>query len=294
MRKIELTNEPTEQDPDLVADVLYADQNIAIIDSIRSVSDMTEACLFNGFLVMYVKKGHAMLDIEDVKCEMLPGDLFVCTPRNIIDHAMLSMDFDVYGVFISPQFASQILRQTMLDVSAMLLQKTREVIHLDEEETRLFNLYRELAAMKLNAEESECKERSLNNLMLSAAYDIYNMFRKRSMEPAKQLAYNSAEQIFQNFCQMIHTPEKRCRTVNDYADRLNITPKYFSSICKQVSGKTASEIINEETVSEARILLRDPERSIKQIAGQLGFANQSHFGTFMRRHTGLSPQQLRK
>ncbi|MGM9706544.1 MAG: helix-turn-helix domain-containing protein [Prevotella sp.] len=68
--------------------------------------------------------------------------------------------------------------------------------------------------------------------------------------------------------------------VNGYAERLHITPKYLSSVCKHATGKTASQLINEEIIRMAKLLLHDNKYSIKQIADLLGFANQSHFGVF--------------
>jgi AraC-like DNA-binding protein len=41
-------------------------------------------------------------------------------------------------------------------------------------------------------------------------------------------------------------------------------------------------------------MMRDNSVSIKQIADTLNFTNQSHFGTFFRRHVGMSPQQFRQ
>ncbi|MBQ2073918.1 MAG: AraC family transcriptional regulator, partial [Bacteroidaceae bacterium] len=78
-----------------------------------------------------------------------------------------------------------------------------------------------------------------------------------------------------------------------YAKRLHITPKYFSTVCKQVSGCTAGEIVNEHVLRKAKMLLRQPSLSIKQIASRMGFRNASHFGTWVRRNTGMSPQALR-
>ena len=60
-----------------------------------------------------------------------------------------------------------------------------------------------------------------------------------------------------------------------------------------VSNKTASQLINEELVNLARTMLSDPDLSVKEIASALGFANQSHFGSFMRKETGRSPIAIR-
>jgi AraC-like DNA-binding protein len=82
--------------------------------------------------------------------------------------------------------------------------------------------------------------------------------------------------------------------VKDFADKLNISPKYFSSVCRKITGRSTGSLINEAVTSEAKQMLRNPQMTVKQRSNKLGFANASHFGTFFRRQTGMSPQQFRK
>ena len=106
--------------------------------------------------------------------------------------------------------------------------------------------------------------------------------------------YTSAEHLFQRFAKLINDAQPPFTSLTDYAQKLCVTPKYLSAICKQLSGRTASELINEEIIRQAQILLLDSQLSIKEIAERLGFLNQSHFGTFFRRHTSISPLAFRK
>lgn len=96
-----------------------------------------------------------------------------------------------------------------------------------------------------------------------------------------------------NILALLEDPRQPFVRVKGYAELLHVTPKYFSWVCKRLSGKTANEIICEEVVRQAKLMLRDNSLSIKQIAERLNFANQSHFGTFFRRHTGVSPCRFR-
>lgn len=78
-----------------------------------------------------------------------------------------------------------------------------------------------------------------------------------------------------------------------YADRLCITPKYLSAVCKATTGKTASDIINRYVVEDIRRLLKQPGKSIKEIANELDFPNLSFFGKYVKKHLGTSPTQYR-
>lgn len=84
------------------------------------------------------------------------------------------------------------------------------------------------------------------------------------------------------------------RQVSFYADKLHLTPKYFSTIIKEVSGKTAGEWINEMLVLEAKVRLQNQKQSIAQIAFDLNFSDASHFGKFFKKHVGISPSDYRK
>lgn len=81
--------------------------------------------------------------------------------------------------------------------------------------------------------------------------------------------------------------------VGYYADKLCITPKYLSSICKKQTGKTASDIIDEMTVNYIKQMLVSSEKSIKEIASETGFDNLSFFGKFVKRELGMSPRDYR-
>ena len=51
-----------------------------------------------------------------------------------------------------------------------------------------------------------------------------------------------------------------------YANQLYVTPKYLSAVCKEVSGQTASELITQYMVKDILYLLRNSQKSIKEIA----------------------------
>lgn len=87
---------------------------------------------------------------------------------------------------------------------------------------------------------------------------------------------------------------KRERNVSFYARQLNITPKYLSSVVKEVSGKTAARWIDESVILEAKALLKYSGLSIQEIAYQLNFSTQSFFGKYFKQHTGTSPSRYKR
>ncbi len=79
-----------------------------------------------------------------------------------------------------------------------------------------------------------------------------------------------------------------------YADKLCISVQYLSLILKEVSGKTANAWIAGYLINRAKVLLRNPENTIQQIAETLSFSDQSSFGKFFKKHTGISPRRYKE
>ena len=72
------------------------------------------------------------------------------------------------------------------------------------------------------------------------------------------------------------------------------SPKYLSSVVKEVSGKTAARWIDESVILEAKALLKYSGMSIQEIAYHLNFSTQSFFGKYFKQHTGTSPSRYKR
>lgn len=93
---------------------------------------------------------------------------------------------------------------------------------------------------------------------------------------------------------LVESEYKKSRDVNYYAALLNITPKYLTVIVRQITGQTPKRIIDHYTVLQLRLRLRNSELSIKQIAWEFNFSDVSFFCRFFKRHTGMSPMEMRE
>ncbi|MBO9202564.1 MULTISPECIES: helix-turn-helix domain-containing protein [Niastella] len=102
------------------------------------------------------------------------------------------------------------------------------------------------------------------------------------------------ENLVVRFTQLVREQYKSQRTLESYARALNVTAKHLSESVKEITGKTAGEIIDDFVLLEAKLLLGNPELSIAEIANELHFGDQSIFGKFFKRLTGLSPKQYRQ
>ena len=84
------------------------------------------------------------------------------------------------------------------------------------------------------------------------------------------------------------------RLIGFYANKLCITPKYLSKLVKEHTGRSAGEWIENHVILDARAMLHSSDMTIQQIATALNFPNQSFFGKYFKRATGISPKHYRQ
>lgn len=97
----------------------------------------------------------------------------------------------------------------------------------------------------------------------------------------------------EKFRSMVDENFKKHLPITDYAGQLGITPGQLSRLCREVLGMSSLDIVNARVIHEAQRLLIYTGNSIKQITYALGFADETYFCRFFRKHTGLSPRGFR-
>jgi len=104
--------------------------------------------------------------------------------------------------------------------------------------------------------------------------------------------YNTV--LLQNFRKLIEQHYKEKRLTKDYAAMLYITPNHLNALSKDVTGRSAGELIRDRILLEAKRLLVNARLTIAQIAGELNFIDNSYFSKFFRKYEGITPEAFRK
>lgn len=255
----------------------------------RAIPDV----LIDGFLFAVVTNGQAQLSMNDRNYLLKAGDVITCKPRIIFERSMVSIDFNALVLFLSPDYMERLSQLIRMEWAYSLFSPSHKIMHADENSMRRYCLYFDLLKSHLSSPDTPHKEQSLRMLFASMACDYHDL-QKFQDDEGLRLSYSSSENILRRFMELLHDPSQPYLKVNEYARLFHISPKYLSSICRRFTGKTANLLITDEIVRSAQIFLRDSNKTVKQIAELLGFRSHSHFGSFFRRHTGVTPHQFRE
>ena len=126
--------------------------------------------------------------------------------------------------------------------------------------------------------------------------DMADMMWKRygKGKPSHHTEMSRSDGIMKEFAELLVKHIHKETSVEFYAEKLCISKQYLSLIVKEKTRVTIGTIISAMRAEAAARLLRDPEKTIQQIAEELSFADQSSFGKFFKKQTGLSPLKYRQ
>ena len=106
-------------------------------------------------------------------------------------------------------------------------------------------------------------------------------------------SYSTTDNYFRDFLDLLSDHCKTQHNLAFYADRLCITPKYLNEICRKKTQKTAKEVITRSVVAQIKNALIVSGASVQRIAYDFNFCDQSSFGKYFKKATGLAPKAFR-
>lgn len=131
----------------------------------------------------------------------------------------------------------------------------------------------------------------LNHIFLAFLYEVAALGQKYS--PPLITHLTRKEELVIKFANLVSEHFRKERSVGFYADSLNVTAKYLTETVKEINGRTAGEIVDDFVILESKMLLEKPENTIAQVADILNFSDQSFFGKYFKRITGISPREFK-
>lgn len=268
---------------------IYYDERIAVIENIQN-TNITQPIWMKATSVIMCRKGKGSIYIDNTLYNINENDILLCRPNTILEHGLVSIDFECYGFLLSPQYIGQLFLIPSGWDAALFL-KDNPVLSLNEKETQTFRQYYELIRNKLTGAPQIHKKELIDALLQAFIYEFHDSLER--FVKLKQPSYSSAETLFKSFMNLLTSSYPKERTVLFYADKLCVTPKYLSHICKTIIQHTASELINHYVIQDVKYILKRTDKSIKEITNELNFPNISFFGKYTKRHLGMSPKQYR-
>jgi AraC family transcriptional regulator, transcriptional activator of pobA len=122
---------------------------------------------------------------------------------------------------------------------------------------------------------------------------FYEKRIQNNQKPNPQASGILTVREFQDLIEQNLKTDKKLKTVSEFADKLNTHPNHLNSLCKEILGKTASELLHDSTLLQAKSLILNSDFSMKEIAYQLGYDEPNYFFRFFKKHIGVTPSEFK-
>lgn len=270
----------------------YMTDGLILTDRINEAPIPQSSTRLNFILMAMCKKGKAQYSIDTRQQVVKPGDLMFVSERHVIDNYEASPDFECLCIMLTTEYYHGFVQDVKNVSSLLLFSMNNPVVPLTSKEIQVFTNYFETIRKKMADTNHHYRSPLVKALLLAMFYDMSNVIYR--VERQGNWKHTRAEAIFANFIRLLEENFRTQHRVSWYAEQLCITPKYLSEIVKKISLRTPNEWIDSYVILEARVLLKNTTKSIKEITDELNFPNQSFLGKYFKEHVGVSPSEYRK
>ena len=270
----------------------FNEQDLIIIDKVQDLPE-NSTYYTEHVLVIICTAGKMQVEYDGKCITIQEGDLFLSVPGSVLSDYMVSPKFDCKLLAIRPSelMASRELHTQV--ISSAFYVKTHPVVHLTETDSQDVFAYYNLICSRIRQAEHHYKNAEMRSLIKAFLLKVISIM-DREMEMPETESTARGEQLVEKFVWMVNEDRGRNRLVEYYADRLNITPKYLSTIVRSSLNRTPTDVIKVVTMKEIERRLRYTDDSIKQISQAMNFPNTSFFGKYFKQHSGMTPNSYRK
>lgn len=273
-------------------DTVYLSDDLVIASLVPSQNPSVETpVVLDGFTALIIMKGEATIAVDTRIYDVRRNMIVILSPHSVVKTVKCTANAAAYVLSFSKAFVDNI----QIDISTSLPVYMRfgknpclQLTQNDVDEIR--QVFRLIKTM-LQSDKEHYRNEIIRSLFVSAFYIITDINQRSVKDEYRQ---GRCEILFERFMELLAQHNKRERNVSFYARQMNITPKYLSTVVKQVSGKTAARWIDESVILEAKTLLKYSGMSIQEIAYHLNFSTQSFFGKYFKQHTGISPSRFKR
>lgn len=214
--------------------------------------------------------------------------------QRLLESMKPSDDFKAKCIYIKPSYIEYCTPRNNYGIKGSLSLFQNPVMSLNDEQFERLNMDFRYMEYRYNQDQHRFQDDIMYTCTQALFLDFYD-FRASEYKDDKNIVSEQSASIMSRFLSLLNEGNYvKHREVTWYADKLFVTAKYLSEICKSVSGKAANYWINRYATIHIRRLLRDRDLTFTQISDMFEFSSPAYFSRFVQKNLGVSPSAFRQ
>jgi AraC family transcriptional activator of pobA len=249
------------------------------------------------FSFTFVKNARGKYVIDDMDFPTEPGMIYFTNPGNFRQFEWYQIE-DAYLITFKESFLKEhVYHDVYKDFSFLLTETVQPKILRPSEFEEVEQLYHQIHKEQLG--QSPYKNKIIGSLFVALLLKIKEYFWQDYNPIYEGNRGSMIVKVFKqnlenSFRDLLNGKIDKIPRAQDFAALQHLHPNYLSTVIKTKTGKAISTWIADKTMAEAKSLLQNSTKSIKEITYLLGFTEATHFSNYFKKHTDLSPAAYRK
>ena len=270
----------------------YTDGELAIINQLTFTPRM-HSTLTDMVFIAICSNGSLSFEMNGFEVTIEKDDVFIGSPNVIYRHFEMSTDLSCRLFYISQGLLLEMLYPNQSIWNKTLYLKKHLTFHLSPVDVNLREHMNALLTYNLENKSEIFQKEIIRSLVQSMVYVICRALHNEvEVKPTNET--NQKMILFDRFITLLAQSEIKKHPLNYYSDILCVSSRYLTTICREISNKTAYDWIKEYVQNDVRYYLLHTNLTIKEISLKLGFCNLSFFGKYVRENFGQSPSDFRR
>lgn len=173
---------------------------------------------------------------------------------------------------------------------------SNEALHLSLREREIFSDCLDKISLELDHSIDRLSKRLISrNIQLLLDYCL--RFYERQFitrAEANGTVLSRFENLLDEYFENSSAQTEGLPTVRYFADKVCLSPNYFGDLVKKETGKTPQEYIQNKIIDLAKEMIIGTDRTVSEIAYELGFQYSQHFSRIFKKNVGCTPLEYRK
>lgn len=245
----------------------------------------------NFYAVFLFTQGSGTHEIDFQKYLVKPGSVFFLYPGQT--HSWeLSDDVNGYLFFHTEDFYEMAyVNNSIKDFPFFESNYSDKCIYLTNNQSE--SIEQLFKTLLLETGKEEWKKKQLILAYLTQIYIYLNRFVE-TQSPINFTNLRHYQSVFSKFEKLVDHYFTEKKSASEYADLLNITQKHLNRIVKSITTKTTTEIITERIVLEAKRQLLYTDKTLNEVALNLGFTDYTYFSRLFKKQVAITASSFRK
>ena len=258
-----------------------------------------ELSLDSHGLIVICTGGMAQFDYDGQQIQLHKNDLYLYMAHSVVCNFMSSPDFNCRQIWFSRSELWNINMYGEVSLADMTYLKQHPKVHLSDEEMALLEDYFKLLCRRMRDQKPLLYSDIVRSLVSTMMLEMLCMIRRDKEQKAQSDIQEDnspgfhKRRIADKFMRLVEQSDGRIRRVDDFATQLNVTPKYLSTVLKEVMNRRPSTFIQLYTMKAIEHRLRYTDMTMQEISHDLNFPNPSFFGKYCKEHLGMTPLEYR-